>query len=101
MIATCVYVQVKPEFIDKFIEECVANHNESVKEDGNVRFDVMQQDEDRGCFLLYEAYESEAAAAAHKSTDHYKTWRNNVEPMMAVPRKGVKHQIICPKDKQK
>ena len=43
MIVTCVHVQVKPEHVDDFIFATVRNHAESVKEPGNMRFDVLQK----------------------------------------------------------
>jgi autoinducer 2-degrading protein len=36
------------------------------------------------------------AAAAHKSTSHYLTWRDAVADWMAGPRRGVKFNSICP-----
>ncbi len=97
MIVTCVHVYVKTEFIDQFIAATTDNHNESVKEEGNLSFDFLQNDEDPSRFMLYEAYISEAAAALHKTTSHYLKWRETVAEMMAKPREGVKHKVICPK----
>ncbi len=96
MIVTCVYVHVKPESIAKFIEASTGNHMESVKEPGNLRFDFVQQADDPTRFLIYEAYLSEEAAAAHKNTTHYQTWRDTVQDMMAEPRKGVRYNILQP-----
>ena len=96
MIVTCVYVTVKPEKTEAFIAASVENHTNSVKEPGNLRFDFIQQADDPARFMLYEAYESEEAAAAHKSTPHYLKWRDTVAGMMAEPRKGVKYKILQP-----
>lgn len=96
MITTCVYVEVKPEFIDAFIEATRANHLASIQEPGNIRFDVLQQNDNPSSFLLYEAYIDEASAAKHKETEHYKIWRETVEKMMAKPRNGVKYHILFP-----
>ena len=97
MIVTCVHVYVKSEFIDDFIAATTENHVESVKEEGNLSFDVLQNDEDSSKFMLYEAYISEDAAALHKKTPHYLKWRETVTEMMAKPREGVKHKVVCPK----
>jgi autoinducer 2-degrading protein len=70
MIVTCVYVHVKPDVIEAFMDATLANHLESVKEPGNLRFDFIRQADDPCRFMLYEAYESEEAAAAHKMTTH-------------------------------
>ena len=98
MIVTCVHVHVNPEDSDQFIEATIANHKESVKEHGNLRFDLVREAEDPNRFMIYEAYESEEAAAAHKTTSHYLEWRDKVASWMAEPRKGVKYDIIEPKD---
>ncbi|MFW6101020.1 MAG: antibiotic biosynthesis monooxygenase, partial [Bacteroidota bacterium] len=55
MIATLVHVYVKEEFIDHFIEATMENHRFSMKEPGNLRFDVLQDDENPAKFTLYEA----------------------------------------------
>lgn len=101
MIVTCVHVHVKPDSVEAFRKATIANHNESVKEPGNLRFDILQLDEDPNKFLLYEAYESEEAAGAHKTTAHYLKWREEVADFMYEPRKGVKYNIIEPKESTK
>jgi autoinducer 2-degrading protein len=99
MIVTLVHVWVKHEYIDEFIKASTENHQNSVKEPGNLRFDLIQDANDASKFVIYEAYESDVAAAAHKETEHYKKWRDTVADWMAQPRKGEKHIILAPKDK--
>ncbi len=96
MTATFVHVYVKPEFIQAFIEATRLNHEHSVRERGNLRFDILQDVKDPGKFVLYEAYETEEHAAAHKETAHYLTWRDTVAPWMAKPREGLKHTLLYP-----
>lgn len=96
MIVTCVNVCVKTEHIDDFIGACVENHEGSVREPGNLRFDVLQNMADPSRFTLYEAYESDEAAAAHKNTPHYLKWRDAVAPWMAKPREGTPHRVVRP-----
>jgi len=96
MIVTCVHIHVKPEDLKEFINVSTENHLASVKESGNLRFDFVQQADDPTRFMLYEAYISEEAAAAHKNTPHYMKWRDRVQSMMAEPRKGVKYNILRP-----
>lgn len=99
MIVTCVYVSVKPDCIESFVRETIANHRESVKEPGNLRFDLLGQADDPSRFMVYEAYESEEAAAEHKNTAHYLKWRDAVKDMMAAPRQGVRYNVIEPHDR--
>ena len=98
MIVTIVYVHVKKEHLADFIQATEINHRESVKESGNLRFDILHEVDDPGKFTLYEAYVSEEAVIAHKQTTHYNAWRETVEPWMAGPRKGVKHLVLFPED---
>lgn len=96
MITTIVHVYVKPEHIDDFVKACQANHEASVKEAGNLRFDILQDANYPAKFVLYEAYATEEAALAHKETPHYLEWRDTVAPFMAQSREGVKHKILFP-----
>ena len=96
MHVTIVHVTVKPEYIDEFIAASTANHESSIKEPGNRRFDVLQSRDDPAKFVLYEAYDSEDDAKAHKDTSHYATWRETVEHMMAEPRQGVPYIGLAP-----
>jgi len=89
MLATIVFVDVKPECVDAFMEITVYNHENSRKEAGNVRFDVLRDNKDPNKFLLYEVFQDEAAAAAHKETEHYLRWKETVAPMMASPRSSI------------
>ena len=101
MIVTFVHVWVKENHIDDFIQATKENHNESVQEPGNLRFDILNDTGDPAKFVLYEAYESEEAAADHKKTSHYLKWRDTVADWMAKPREGIKHMIIYPQDRSK
>jgi len=96
MIVTCVTVYVKEEHIDDFIEAGIKNHEQSVLEPGNMRFDVLQCIDRPSRFLLYEAYESVEASKAHKETAHYLEWRETVTPWMAQPREGIAHRVVRP-----
>ena len=96
MIVTIVHVRVKPENIEDFIQATTENHLLSVKEPGNLRFDVLQKGDQSAEFALYEAYESENTSAAHKETAHYLKWRETVAPWMAKPREGVRYNGLLP-----
>ena len=98
MIVTVVHVWVKPANVEQFIEATIENHRHSVKEKENLRFDVLQHRDNPAAFTLYEAYESDEAAAAHKKTAHYLKWREAVEPWMARPRAGIAHNVLAPLD---
>jgi autoinducer 2-degrading protein len=97
MHVTLVHVQVKPGRVDDFIAATKANHEGSLAEPGNRRFDVLRDPSDPAKFVLYEAYVSAGEAAKHKETAHYLAWREAVEDMMAAPRKGIPYSGLFPK----
>lgn len=96
MHVTLVHVQVKPEYVADFIEATRRNHEASIREAGNRRFDVLQSAEDPARFVLYEAYASAEDAVAHKQTAHYLAWRDAVAGWMAAPRQGVSYRGLFP-----
>jgi autoinducer 2-degrading protein len=96
MHVTLVYIRVLPDQLDGFLDAMRANHEGSVREPGNLRFDVLRDPQDPTRFLVYEAYVDASAAAAHKTTAHYLAWRDRVAPMMAEPRRGEPWDALWP-----
>lgn len=98
MLIVHVHVQVKPECVEAFRRATVDNAQNSVREPGIARFDVVQQADDPARFTLVEAYRTAEAPAAHKATAHYARWRDAVAEMMAAPRTSVKYASVYPED---
>jgi (4S)-4-hydroxy-5-phosphonooxypentane-2,3-dione isomerase len=98
MHVTLVHVKVKTANIEDFIAASKLNHQASILEPGNRRFDVLQSPEDPSQFILYEAYLSAEDALAHKQTGHYLAWRDTVATWMAEPRQGIQYSGLFPKD---
>ena len=96
MHVTLVHIAVKPEHVERFMAATRRNHEASVQEPGNRRFDVLQSATDPARFVLYEAYTSAQAAAAHKQSAHYAAWRDTVAEMMAEPRQGIPFVGLLP-----
>ena len=90
----CVSVTVNPECVDDFIPAVLENARETRRETGNVRFDVLQAEEDPIRFFLYECYLSKTDFAIHQQTPHYLKWKAAVAEMMARPRQGVRHHSL-------
>lgn len=88
MYVTIVTLHVKPEHLDEFLRALRANHEASVREPGNLRFDVLRSREDPHRFVLYEAYVSAEAAAAHRQTPHFLAWQATVPAWFAKPREA-------------
>lgn len=100
MHVVCVHVRVKPEHREAFIQATLENARNTIREPGNLRFDVLQQADDPDRFVLYEVYRDAAGMEAHKQTSHYAAWRDAVGPWMAEPRVGVRYTPLFPIDER-
>ena len=98
MYVVCVTVKVKPEFVEQFKEAIRLNHEGTRQEPGNLRFDVLQGEDDPARFFLYEVYKQKEDFAAHQQTEHFFKWRSTVTDMMAEPRVGVRYFNTFPSD---
>ena len=96
MFIVHVFVDVKPDFVDAFKVASIANAQHSIRETGIARFDVVQDLENPTQFVLVEVYRTDADPARHKETEHYKTWRDTVAPMMNSPRTARKFGNVFP-----
>jgi (4S)-4-hydroxy-5-phosphonooxypentane-2,3-dione isomerase len=95
-LAVFVYVHVLPDAVDAFRAASLANAAASLHEPGVVRFDLIQETGDATRFVLIEVYRNADAAAAHKQTAHYQTWRDTVASMMAEPRSSKSYATVSP-----
>jgi autoinducer 2-degrading protein len=81
-----VYILIKPECLEEFIEITIDNASNSNKEPGCHRFDVFQRNDDPHRFELVEVYKDEAAIEAHRNSEHYARWQATANDMMAEQR---------------
>uniref|UniRef100_UPI0032973495 antibiotic biosynthesis monooxygenase n=1 Tax=Salmonella enterica TaxID=28901 RepID=UPI0032973495 len=70
---TLVQIKVHDDKVEQFVDVFGQNHLGSIKEPGNLGFDVLQDAEVPTRFYIYEPYVDEQAGAFHKTTPHYKT----------------------------
>ncbi len=94
MYVVSVSIFVKAEFVRQFIEATLDNARNTRKEAGNVRFDVIQAEDDPTRFMLYEAYKSKDEFVRHQQTPHYFRWKDAVAEWMAQPRSAVKCKAV-------
>ena len=98
MLVVHVHVRVKPDDVEAFLAESRRNAATSLQEPGVRRFDVLQDDGDPAHVVLNEVYVDQAAADAHKQTDHYARWRDAVADMMAQPRSSTRFAALFPEE---
>jgi (4S)-4-hydroxy-5-phosphonooxypentane-2,3-dione isomerase len=93
-----VFIHVKPEFVQAFVDATKANASESIREPGIARFDFVQQTDAPNHFVLVEVYRTSDDQLRHRETAHYQTWRETVADMMAEPRTAYRYTNILPAD---
>jgi (4S)-4-hydroxy-5-phosphonooxypentane-2,3-dione isomerase len=93
-----VFVHVKSDKVNEFMDATRENARNSIQEPGIARFDVLQDVKDATRFVLCEVYKTPEDALKHKETKHYQTWRDSVAGMMEEPRNGVPYKNIFPGD---
>jgi len=96
MIAYCVSVSVRDGCENDFIKATSLNRDETLKEKGNLRFDILRSETRPGQFMLYEVYRLDETVMAHKESLHYKNWRKKVAPWMARDRQSEKFLVAYP-----
>ena len=96
MFVTLVHCHVKRERLDEFLDSIRAHREASIREPGNLRFDVLQAVDDPTRFVIYEWYVDEAAAEAHKLTPHYLAGQERVADLFAGPIEGVRYVGLLP-----
>lgn len=96
MLIVHVFANVKPDKVEAFKAVTLENAQNSIKEPGIARFDVIQQQDDPTRFVLVEIYRTAEDPGRHKETAHYQKWRDTVADMMAEPRTSVKYTNIFP-----
>jgi|CXWL01.1.fsa_nt_gi autoinducer 2-degrading protein len=94
MYVLCVTAYVKPENINDFLATTAKYASLTRQEKGNVRYDVLQSDEDSTCFVIYEAYQSKDDFLVHRDTVHSLQWKEKIESWMARPRQRIRCNSI-------
>lgn len=79
-----VNIKIKPENVEPFMAELLANARAARAEPGCKQFDVLVDKEDPTKVMLYEIYESEAAFETHQQTPHFKHYIEHGVPLLAA-----------------
>lgn len=84
MFVQLVHIRIKPGRIQEFFDVFRINFEGTRAEPGNYRFDVLQDPEDENHFVIYEAFEDEAAVDAHRQTQHYRDTVEGLNGLMTT-----------------
>lgn len=95
MLVQLVHVHVKPDRVPDVIEALRINYEGTIRERGNLRFDILQDAEDEAHFMIYEVFESETALQEHRQTPHFERCMELLEPLrVAPPTKDILHLVM-------
>jgi quinol monooxygenase YgiN len=76
-------IEIVPGQMPAYLEAIKENGAASVKELGCRQFNIAVLVSDPNHVFLYEVYDSEAALAAHRATDHFKKYAATTASMVA------------------
>jgi len=94
MYIVVVHSHIQEEHVERFREITIQNAEASRKEDGCVRFDILQQDDDPTRFTFIEMFKSREDGAAHLETNHFKKWLEEAPALMVEPRtRAIYHDV--------
>ena len=77
-----VMIRIKPENVDRFMEQVIANARESRKEPGCRQFEVLVDKADRTKVVLFEIYDDDKAFETHQQTPHFKKYVAEAVPLL-------------------
>ena len=69
-----VEAEIQADRMDEFMSMIKTNAEESRKEPGCIRFDVLRDQGNANKFWFYEVYKDTAAVDFHKTQAHYQAW---------------------------
>lgn len=78
-----VSITIKPENVDAFMKQVIANAEATRKEAGNRQFEVLVDPNDKTKIMLFEIYDDEKAFESHQQTAHFKDYLANAVPLLA------------------
>jgi autoinducer 2-degrading protein len=96
MLAMLVKVRVKPDARERFLKAIEVDALGSERDEpGCMRFNVLQDAQDRNVYYFYEVYRDEAALEAHRAAPHYAVWRAAADTLDGSP-EATRCQTVFP-----
>jgi autoinducer 2-degrading protein len=87
LIVTAYVLENETEtFLQKTMEFAIATRSES----GNLRYDILKNEDNPTCFVIYEVYRSKDDFMFHRQTPYSQKWKSETESIMAKPRERIR-----------
>ena len=90
-----VMLRIKPENVERFMAQVLANGREARKEPGCRQFEVLADAADRTKVMLFEVYDDEKAFEAHQQTPHFKKYVVEAVPLLASRERHVLQRALA------
>ena len=91
-----VYIAVRPGHEAAFLEGAFANQAGSIREPGNLRFEMYRNAENPCEFLFAEKYDSADSVTAHRQTPHFQSFFKVLEQVQQFPRRREPGNFVPP-----
>lgn len=96
MVIVKISVKIKPEMLEIFIGATNELGNLTRQEGGNLRYEVLQQENDPTRFVIQEIYKDDDAMNAHFNAPHFEAWRSAVAATFAEAGTSTRYQPMFP-----
>ena len=77
-------------FLQKTMECAISTGNEN----GNLSYDILQNEDNLACFVIYEVYRSKDDFLLHRETAHSKKWKAEIASLIAKPRERIRCHTV-------
>ena len=78
-----VNIRIKPENVDAFMAQVIANARAARSERGCTQFEVFVDPEDKTSVMLFEVYDDQKAFEAHQAGAAFKKYLAEAVPLLA------------------
>ncbi len=82
VITICAILKAKPGQEEQLRDELLKLIEPSRAEKGSIQYKLHKSIEEIGTFVFYESWADENAINVHVNTEHYKTYRKNIETII-------------------
>ncbi|MGC5772740.1 putative quinol monooxygenase [Paenibacillus pabuli] len=82
VITICAILKAIPGYENQLHDELLKLIEPSRAEKGCIQYKLHQSLEEKGTFVFYESWADENAITEHVNTEHYQTYRKNIETII-------------------
>ncbi len=91
MLIFQIHATLKPESVEPFKTASITLAEQTIRETGNTRFEILQNVEDPTRLVMFEAYKNKSAMGAHMQSIPFMLWKSSVEAMYAKKSLGLRY----------